>query len=101
MMQKKWFRLFIWFISTAIFFAAASIIIAFYSPPPSQQQVMSYMSGMMSAMENSLMGLSMTLEGDKELTRIIFQLSSLTVTLTIAGVVAGDYFRRNRRRKNG
>lgn len=101
MMQKKWFKVFIWFISTALFFAAASIIISTYSPEPSQQQIMAYMSGMMSAMQNSLMGLSMTLEGDTELKNIIKEVSSATITLIIASIAAGDYVRNRRRKRNG
>jgi len=101
MMQKKWFKLFIWFISTALFFAASSIVIATYSPAPTEQQTMQYMSGMMSAMEKSLMGLSMSIEGDVELKKIISEVSSVTTTLVIVSIVTGDYVRRSRRKKNG
>ncbi|BCN29571.1 hypothetical protein [Anaeromicropila herbilytica] len=101
MMQKKWFKLFIWFISTALFFAAAGIIIATYGPNPSEQQSMSYMSGMMKAMENSLMGLSMTIEGDTELKQILIKASSITSILIVASIIAGFYVRGYRRKKNG
>lgn len=99
MMQKRWFKLFIWFVSTALFFAASSIIIATYSPKPTEQQSMQYMSGMMNAMENSFMGLSMSIEGDTELKDIIIEASSITTTLIIVSIVAGDYVRRSRRKK--
>lgn len=101
MMQKKWFRLFIWFVSTALFFAASSIIIATYSADPSEQQIMAYMSGMMKAMEISLMGLSMTIESDTELKNIIMEVSSFTGILIILGIFGGFYIRRIRRKKNG
>ncbi|MDF2907614.1 MAG: hypothetical protein K0R34_2935 [Herbinix sp.] len=101
MMQKKWFRLFIWFVSTAFFFAAASIIIATYSAAPSEQQIMAYMSGMMKAMEVSLMGLSMTIESDTELKKIILEVSSITGTLIMISILGGFYLRRMRRKKNG
>lgn len=101
MMQKKWFRLFIWFISTALFFATSSIIIATYSSGPSEQQIMAYMTGMMKAMENSLMGLSMTIESDTELKKILIEVSSITSVLIVLSIYGGFYVRRTRRKKNG
>lgn len=98
MMQKKWFRLFIWFVSTALFFAASSIVIATYSADPTEQQIMAYMSGMMKAMEISLMGLSMTIEGDMILKKVILQVSSSLSVLTVLGIIGGVYIRRTRRR---
>lgn len=98
MMQKKWFRLFIWFVSTALFFAASSIIIATYSSDPSQQQIMAYMSGMMKAMEISLMGLSMTISHDTELQKILINLSPITSVLVVVSLFGGFYVRRNRRK---
>lgn len=101
MMQKRWFKVFIWFVSTSIFFMASSIVISEFSPGPSEQQVMSYMSGMMNAMENSLMGLSMTIEQDPELMKWISNSMSMTIVLVIASIVGGDYVRFNRRKNNG
>jgi len=101
MMQKKWFKLFIWFISSVLFFSASSIIISMYSPNPTEQQAMSYMSGMMNAMETSLMGLSMTIAEDSELMNILSQALSFTTTLIIIGIIAGDYVVLTRRKKNG
>lgn len=100
MMQKKWFKVFIYFISSALFFAASGILISTYSPSPSEQQTMAYMSGMMKAMMNSLMGLSMSIESDAELRKIIYSASSVTTVLVIVAVIAGDYI-RIRRKKNG
>lgn len=101
MMQKKWFRLFIWFVSTAMFFAASCIIIATYSADPTEQQIMAYMSGMMKAMEISLIGLSMTIESDTELKNVILEVSSITSVLIVLSTFGGFYIRRNRRKKSG
>jgi len=101
MMQKKWFKLFIWFISSVLFFLASSIIISTYCPNPTEQQAMSYMSGMMKAMESSLLGLSMTIAEDSELMNILSQSLSFTTTLIIIGIIAGDYVVLTRRKKNG
>lgn len=101
MMQKKWFKLFIWIASSALFFLASSILISLNSPAPSEQQTMLYMSGMMKAMESSLMGLSMTIEKDTELRNIISNITSMTTALIIISIAAGDYVRLTRGKKNG
>jgi len=59
------------------------------------------MSGMMKAMESSLMGLSMTIEEDSELRNIINNITSVTTALIIISIAAGDYIRLTRRKKNG
>ncbi len=101
MMQKKWFKLFIWFASSALFFLASGILISMNSPGTTEQQTMLYMSGMMKAMESSLMGLSMTIEEDTELRNIISNITSITTALIIISIAAGDYVRLTRRKKNG
>ncbi len=101
MMQKKWFKLFIWFASSALFFLASGILISMNSPGTNEQQTMLYMSGMMKAMESSLMGLSMTIEEDTELRNIISNITSVTTALIIISIAAGDYVRLTRRKKNG
>lgn len=101
MMQKKWFKIFIWFISSVLFFSASSIIISTYSPNPTEQQTMAYMAGMMSAMESSWMGLSMTISEDTELMDILTKALSFTTTLVIISIIAGDYVILTRRKKNG
>lgn len=101
MMQKKWFKLFIWFASSALFFLASGILISMNSPGTTEQQTMLYMSGMMKAMESSLMGLSMTIEEDTELRNIISNITSVTTALIIISIAAGDYVRLTRRKKNG
>jgi hypothetical protein len=102
MMQKTWFKLFIWFISSFMFFMASSIIISIYGPPATMQQKMAFMSGMMNAMQNSLMGLSMSISMDHKLMKFISDISSFTVILNIISIAAGDYVRTaTRRKKNG
>ncbi len=101
MMQKKWFKLFIWFASSALFFLASGILISMNSPGTTEQQTMLYMSGMMKAMESSLMGLSMTIEEDTELRNIISNITSVTTALIIISIAAGDYVRLTRRKRNG
>lgn len=101
MMQKRWFKAFVWFVSSTMFFMAACILISEFSPDPSEQQVVAYMAGMMDSMENSLMGLSMTIEQDTELKRWISNSTSLTIILVIISLVGGDYIRFKRRKNNG
>lgn len=101
MLEKRWFKFFIWFVSTSFFFIASSIIISEVSPEPSEQQVIAYMSGMMEAMESSLLGLSMTIEQDEELKQWIINATSMTTVLIIISIVAGDYVRFSRKKNNG
>lgn len=99
MMQKPWFKIFIWIITTAFFFLSSSIIISMLSPGPSEDQVMKFTGGMMDAMSNSTMGLSMAIEGDYELQRIIGIASELMIPFIIAAVILGVYVRI--RKENG
>lgn len=87
MMQKTWFKLFIWFVTTAFFFVASTILISVYSPAPSEQKAMLFMSGMMDAMHNSLMGLSMSLEGDTNLSLMVKKAADLTLPLILVSII--------------
>jgi formate hydrogenlyase subunit 3/multisubunit Na+/H+ antiporter MnhD subunit len=89
MLQKRWFKIFIWFTSSAFFFLSATIIISFFNPGPSEKDVSSYMMGMMSSMHGSTMGLSMTIEGDTFLKHVILTSSKLTLPLIIIGFFCG------------
>lgn len=100
MMQKPWFKLFIWTISSSFFFLFSGFLISALGPEPMEQQVMQFMSGMMGAMHNSLMGLSMTIEQDDVLTRIISGAAAMTVPLLITGAILGFGVRYFRRRKD-
>jgi hypothetical protein len=99
-MQKTWFKAFIWTVSTAFFFLASATVISALGPGPDEQQVMLFMSGMMNAMNNSLMGLSMTLEGDYELRRMISGAAAFTIPAILTGAAAGLYFRFKREKRN-
>lgn len=99
MMQKTWFKIFIWFIATAFFFLAAAILISALSPAASERQVMLFMQGMMQAMEYSLMSLSMTLEGNGALKELIWKSAAATIPLLLLGILFGLLVKL-RRRKN-
>ena len=88
MLQKPWFKLFIWFTTSAFFFLSATIIISFFNPGPSQKDISNFMMGMMNSMD-STMGLSMTLEGDNFLKHVILVSSKLTVPLIEIGFFCG------------
>lgn len=60
MVQKPWFKVFVWFMATFFFFLASGVIISMFKPGPSENDVMSFMSGMMGAMKNSVMGVAMS-----------------------------------------
>lgn len=88
MMQKPWFKLFIWFITTSFFFLAAAVIISSLIPAPDESKSMLYMSGMMNAMDSSLMGLSMSMESDTYLKTIVKKVSDLTIPLILYSIAA-------------
>ena len=98
MMQKPWFKVFIWFAATVFFFMASAVLISFFSPAPDEGQVMAYMQGMMGAMENSLMGLSMAIEGDSQLKGLIGQTAVVTFPLIFVGIGFGVLLRIRRSR---
>lgn len=98
MMQKPWMKLFIWTVTTSFFFMASGIIISALGPEPSEGQIMQFMQGMRVAMHNSLMGLSMTIEHDVELKRIIINASAITLPLTFISAILGFYVRFLRRK---
>ena len=96
MMQKPLFKLFIWIISVGFFLLASAMIISMFSPGPSQTQIMQFMSGMMGAMANSTMGLSMSIEEDSNLKSLIFSAASVTTPLVIAGILAAFFIKIRR-----
>lgn len=97
-MQKPLFKFFIWVASTSFFFFASAIVISYFSPAPTEQQVMKFMSGMMAAMHNSLMGLSMTLEHDTELKSLINIAAAVTVPLILLAILFGLFTKLWRKR---
>lgn len=64
LMTQRWFNVTIWFIASAFFFSIAAVMISFGAPEPTEQQVMAFMSGMMQAMHQSLMGIAAMDSGD-------------------------------------
>jgi len=92
-MRQPWFKAIIWFLSTAFFFLASAVIISAFGPGANEQQVMLFMSGMMDAMHNSLMGLSMTMESDLQLKSLIYAASAITIPLFLLSIVMGFYVR--------
>lgn len=101
MVQKPWFKVFIWFLATFFFFLASGVIISILKPGPSESEVMSYMSGMMGAMENSIMGVLMGIEGNNSLNAILLWTISTFPLIIIFSIIAGFYLRkRNGEEKN-
>lgn len=87
MMQKTWFKVFIWVISSAFFFLASVMVIAFFNPASTNEQAMLYMSGMMKSMESSMMGLSMALESNSTIKPLIIRASIITIPLSIIAAI--------------
>lgn len=98
MMQKPWFKIFIWFLATFFFFLAAGVIISLFRPGPSERDVMRFMSGMMSAMDRSIMGVAMGIEGDGRLQSVIAFSAAIVLPVIFASIVAGFVIRLLKRR---
>ncbi len=93
MMQKPWFKVFIWFVATFFFFLAAGVVISVFRPGPSESDVMKFMMGMMSAMDNSMMGVAMSIEGNSTLSQVVTLANSIAVPVVIVSVIAGVLIR--------
>ena len=93
MMMKPWFKVFIWFLSTFFFFLAAGVVISVFRPGPSESDVMKFMMGMMSAMDNSMMGVAMSIENNSTLKEIITLANAIAVPVIIVSVIAGVLIR--------
>lgn len=89
MMQKPWFKIFIWFIATFFFFLAAGVLISIFRPGPTEGEVMQFMSGMMSAMDRSMMGVAMGVENDVLLSTILLMAGNIAIPVIITGIAAG------------
>jgi TctA family transporter len=98
MVQKPWFKIFVWFMATFFFFLASVVIISMFRPGPSETDVMRFMSGMMAAMENSIMGIAMSVESNRTFSRILtFSYFMLTPIIAIS-IVIGFVIRFMQRR---
>ena len=93
MMQKPWFKVFIWFVTTFFFFLAAGVVISVFRPGPSESDVMKFMMGMMSAMDNSMMGVAMSIESNSPLREVVTLANSIAVPVIIVSVIAGVLIR--------
>ncbi len=88
MLQKKWFKTFIWFSASAFFFLGATVLISYFNPTPSEKEIMSYMSGMMSAMDGSTMGFTMSLKNDISLNYIMYLSAKIAIPLIIFAILS-------------
>ncbi|MFZ5353713.1 MAG: hypothetical protein ACOZCL_13465 [Bacillota bacterium] len=93
MFQKPWFKVFVWFLTTFFFFLTSGVIISILKPGPFESEVMQFNMGMMSAMDNSMMGVVMNLENSKILYRLISMTSIAAIPLLAAGVAGGILIR--------
>ncbi|KNY28072.1 hypothetical protein [Pseudobacteroides cellulosolvens] len=89
MMQKTWFKIFIWFLASFFFFLASGVVISIFRPGPTEAEVMKFMMGMMSAMNNSMMGVAMNLENHSPLKNILIMSSSLTLPIIVLSIIIG------------
>lgn len=89
MVQKPWFKLFVWFISTFFFFVASGVVIALSKPGASEMEAMKYMSGMMGAMETSIMGAVMEVEENSQIGKILAYSYFLLGPALAISIVAG------------
>lgn len=93
MLQKPWFKLIIWFLATFFFFLASGVIISLLKPGPSENEVMQYMSGMMGAMENSFMGVMMSVESSSSVMKIFYLTIKYFPLMIIISVIIGFVLR--------
>ena len=97
MVQKLWFKILTWFLATFFFFMASGVIISMFRPGPTEMDVMKFMSAMMGAMENSIMGVTMGVENNSSIGKIL-ALSYFMLTPTLAvSIIAGFTIRFMRR----
>lgn len=89
MLQKNWVRIFIWLLAVFFFFLSSMVLVSELKPGPSETEVMLYMQGMMRAMQNSLMGLAMSLENDSYLKETLIYSSRLVIPCVLLGIFGG------------
>jgi len=93
MVQKPWFKVFVWFMATFFFFLASGVIISMFKPGPSQNEVMQYMMGMMSAMDQSIMGVMMGIEQNYTLKNIMVLSYFMFIPVILISIVVGFILR--------
>lgn len=89
MLQKPWFKIFVWFLAIFFFFLASGVVISMFKPGPTESEVMQFMMGMMSAMDNSMMGVSMNMESSGSMSTIMRWMSILTLPIIFISIVIG------------
>ncbi len=88
MLQKPWFKIFVWFLATFFFFLSSAALISLLKPGPSESEVMSYMAGMMGAMENGVMGAMMSIESNTTLrTILIWTVATFPLGLVLSIII--------------
>lgn len=97
MLQKPWFKIFVWFMATFFFFMTSGVIISMFKPGPSEMDVMNFMSGMMGAMENSIMGVAMHVEMNSTIGKILSYSYFMLTPIIAISIVAGFTIRILRR----
>ena len=75
------------------FFLTSGVIISIFKPGPSEAEVMQFMMGMMSAMDNSMMGVAMNMESDGSLNAIMGLTAVIAVPIIIVSIVIGFLIR--------
>ncbi|AOT69159.1 hypothetical protein [Geosporobacter ferrireducens] len=98
MLQKIWVRLFIWFMTIFFFFLASAVIISMFKPGPTENEVMLFMMGMMSAMDNSMMGAAMNIIHDNLLLSVINLTTAMALPIIIFSIMVGLGLRLTLRR---
>jgi len=86
--------------STFFFFLASGVIISMFRPGPSERDVMRFMSGMMGAMDSSIMGIAMSIESNGTFSRILsfsyFMLTPIIAISIVVGFIIRFMQRRNK-----
>ena len=98
MLQKPWFKVFVWFMATFFFFLASTVIISIFRPGPSETEVMQFMMSMMNAMDRSLMGVIMNMEQSAQMQSIMSFVSLITLPIIVVSIIAGVIIRISQRR---
>lgn len=98
MLQKPWFKVFIYFIATCFFFLISGVLISIFRPGPTEIETMKFMEGMMAAMDRSMMGVAMNIEHDSTLKSIIVYSTNMALPLIITGLGLGFGIRLIQRR---
>jgi len=75
------------------FFLTSVVIISIFKPGPSEAEVMQFMSGMMSAMDNSMMGVAMNMESDGSLNAIMGFTAVIAIPIILISIVIGFLIR--------